>query len=75
MAFPVDLVVNPNTKAFNAVILLKGRGVTFVTLLGKIMSTGEIICFSADFTIIKFVFLMLIESLLTSHQRLRRANS
>ena len=29
MAFPVDLVVNPNTKVFNAVRLLKGRGVTF----------------------------------------------
>ena len=27
MAFPVDLVVNPNTKVFNAVLLLKGRGV------------------------------------------------
>ena len=30
MAFPVDLVVNPNTKVFTAILLLKGRGVTFV---------------------------------------------
>ena len=39
------------------------------------MLTGEIIRFCADFIIIKFVFFMLIESLLTSHQRLTRANS
>ena len=60
MAFPVDLVVNPNTKYLMRSVC--SRDVVQPSLLGIIMLTGEIIRFCADFIIIKFVFFMLIES-------------